>query len=162
MGEHVFAQGGIDAALIFLAGGFEEGEDFGVEAQSDLLLVFFRDEVGDAPPAHAVLGRNIGIVNRCQASSSSVEISGGLSGSRRKKTIPVESLLMSICLSGGDQANALFSPSKYDYQDCEVYSAPNNPSFFVIFVSRIQVLLSHRIVEYLACSRERDAVLAQV
>lgn len=51
MGEHVFAESRVDAALVALAGGFEEGQDFGVEAQCDLLLVFFGDQLGDAAPA---------------------------------------------------------------------------------------------------------------
>jgi hypothetical protein len=51
VGEHVVAQGGVDAALIAAAGTFKEGEDVGVEAKGDLLLVFFGDEVRDRAPA---------------------------------------------------------------------------------------------------------------
>lgn len=67
VGEHVFAEGGVDAALVAFAGAFEKCQDFGVEAQGDLLLVLFGYEVhywlGDTTPAGAALRGNIAVVD---------------------------------------------------------------------------------------------------
>ncbi len=56
MGGDVFAEGGVDAALVALAGLFEKGEDVGVEAEGDLLLVFCGDERAGAGPGDVLLG----------------------------------------------------------------------------------------------------------
>ena len=46
MGVDVFAEGGVDAALVAAAGGAKEIKNIGVEAEGDLLLAFGHLEAG--------------------------------------------------------------------------------------------------------------------
>lgn len=63
MGVNIFAEGGVDAALVAAAGFPEELEQVGIEAEGDLLLVFRGHERAGAGPLHSLLGRDIAVVD---------------------------------------------------------------------------------------------------
>jgi len=59
VGEHVFAEGGVDAALIALAGCLEEGQDFGESVARDAPALWLEAVLARKPRMPSDLGARL-------------------------------------------------------------------------------------------------------